>query len=398
MLRYWIWLSALRDIGPKSKYIVLERFATPEAVYYADETAYRAVDGLSDRDIVALLDKNLHEAERILRVCTNKGIQILTQQDAAYPTRLKNIADPPLVLYYYGRLPAIDENVVIAAVGTRHASAYGMKNAKELGYQLSRAGAVVVSGAAKGIDTAALEGALTGGSPVIAVLGCGVDVVYPIVNRNLLKDICHNGCIISEYAPGTPPYSHNFPVRNRIISGLALGVLVVEAPDGSGALITARRALDQGRDVFTIPGNLGTTSMAGNFALLKEGAYLIENGADVLSQYAAQYSCILTREIKAELEEPAMVAEPVSTPKPDKKPVDKRKISNYIDLEEALKNTTPDGAALLRCLSSGEKHVDDLIDQTQIPAARVLSAITMLEIQGYVKRLPARRFSLAEEE
>ena len=396
MLRYWIWLSNLKDIGPRSKALALEHFETPEAVYFADESAYRTIDGLSKRDIAALQNKQLREAENILRVCANKKINILTWQDAAYPVRLKNIIDPPLVLYYVGRLPHVDENVLIAAVGTREPSVYGKKNAKELGYQLSRGGAIVVSGAANGIDTAALEGALTGGSPVIAVMGCGVDVIYPKRNRHLLEDIKRNGCLISEYPPGTPPYPYHFPIRNRILSGLSLGVLVVEAPAHSGALITARRALDQGRDVFTIPGNLGTFTMAGNFALLKDGAYLVENGADVLGQYAAQYHDILTEKIAASLDESAFVAEPIQVPRPDKKSIDKGKNTNYIDLEEALNHASPDGAALLRCLSAGEKHVDDLIDETQIPAARVLSAITMLEIQGYIKRLPAQRFSLAE--
>ena len=136
--------------------------------------------------------------------------------------------------------------------------------------------------------------------------------------------------------------------------------------------------------------------MAGNFALLKEGAYFVENGADILGQYAAQYHDLLTKKIDAEMDEIGIVAEPVQVPQPDKKPIDKEKNTNYIDLEEALNQTTPDGAAILRCLSAGEKHVDDLIDETQIPAARVLSAVTMLEIEGHIKRLPARRFSLAE--
>ncbi|MEI3089308.1 MAG: DNA-processing protein DprA [Oscillospiraceae bacterium] len=177
-----------------------------------------------------LEDKDLTEPRRILSECHRKSIHILTWQDAAYPARLRSIDDPPLLLYYQGTLPDIDAEPVIAMVGTRHASLYGLQQGKMLGYQMGRLGAIVASGGADGVDTVCLTGALTAGGPVIAVLGCGVDVAYPAKNRGLFEDIRYHGCLISEFPPGTPPYPDNFPVRNRILSGISVGVVVVEAP------------------------------------------------------------------------------------------------------------------------------------------------------------------------
>jgi len=374
---------------------LLEYFATPDGVYLADEYSYRRAFGLSDRKLESLGDKSTDEAERILRQCDEHRVNVLTWQDAAYPMRLKNIADPPLVLYYEGRLPYFDEEVAIGVVGTRNASAYGLKHAKELGYQLGRGGAVVVSGCAVGVDRSAMEGALSSGKTVVGVLGNGTNVVYPASNRNLYEDIRSNGCLISEYPPGTAPAREHFPARNRLISGLSLGVLVVEAPRGSGSLITARLALEQGRDVFTIPGNLGTESLEGNLQLLKEGAILVENGSDVLQEYSAQYSWVTDQRIPGDFDVPEPAPEPEKQSPQEKKSFDKGENTNYIDLKDALSDASPEGAAILLCLAEGPKHVDNIIDETQIPAAKILAAVTILEIRGHIKRLPGRRFSLA---
>jgi len=401
MFRYWIWLSTRKYLSGRDKRSLLEHFGTPEAVYLADEFEFRQLVCFSDRKLASLLDKDLRDADKILTDCDNRRVSILTYQDAAYPARLKNISDPPLLLYYEGRLPALDDEVCIGVVGTRKASAYGLKHAKELSYQLGRGGAVIVSGAAVGIDCAAMEGALSSGKPVIAVLGNGTDVVYPASSRNLLTDVRRNGCILSEYPPGTPPCGDHFPVRNRIISGLAQGVLVVEAPRGSGALITANRALEQGRDVFTIPGNLGVETLEGNLQLLRDGAVLVECGADILREYAHRYHTVTDRKIdgKFSVPEPAEIKdEPrVSVAVERKTIVDNEKIPNYIDLEDILPKVSKEGAAVLQTLAAGPLHVDDIIVQTKIPASGILSAVTILEIRGYIKRLPGRYFSLAEK-
>lgn len=212
-----------------------------------------------------------------------KGIGVVCQDDGAYPARLRKIFDPPAVLYYRGRLPR--DELLIAIVGARKASAYGRNAATMLATGLAEAGAGVVSGAARGIDSVAHSGALDGGGYTVAVLGCGVDVVYPPENGRLLDRIAEQGAIVSEYWPGAPPQAQFFPVRNRIISGLARGVVVVEAAARSGSLITADWALEQGRDVFAVPGSIFAGTSSGANRLLKQGAKPVTTAADILEEY-----------------------------------------------------------------------------------------------------------------
>ena len=382
----------------------LRRFGSPEAVFYADAEAYRGIEGLKNAE--PLEDKDLTEPRRILSECHRKSIHILTWQDAAYPARLRSIDDPPLLLYYQGTLPDIDAEPVIAMVGTRRASAYGLLQAKRLGYELGCYGAIVVSGGAAGIDTLALRGAVSSGTPPVAVFACGVDVDYPAANRSLFEDLRTNGCVMSELPPGTPPLPEHFPSRNRILSGLALGSVVVEAPKKSGALITARHALEQGRDVFTLPGNLGNPTCAGNIQLLKQGAILVEEGWDILQEYTYLYPELPQRQrptgpmtlTAQEAAGSVVVAETAAAPeKTDTKAVDKQENRAYIDVQEFLPQVSPDEAAVLRLLEDGKQPVDRLIDETQLPAGRILSALTLLEVKGYVKRLPARYYELAKK-
>lgn len=368
----------------------------------ADGHAYDELQELNVQDKSVLLDKSLSGADRILRECDNKRISILTWGDAAYPARLKTIPDPPLVLYYEGRMPNLESTAVIGMVGTREASLYGMKHAKELGYQLGKGGAIVVSGIAVGIDRMSLEGALSAGMPVISVLGNGTDVVYPKRNRRLYDDVRANGCLLSEFPPGTRPLWTNFPTRNRIISGLSLGVVVVEAPAVSGALITARTALEQGRDVFTIPANLGVDSCKGNLMLLKDGAVLVEDGSDVLREYAGRFDLDLNK-FPADFHVddaglPQATEERTTPPRAevDKKSIDKENLANYIVLENILPEVSEDCAKVLKILSAGDLHVDAIVERTSIPASKVSTAMTILQIKKFVKRLPGMRFSLAD--
>lgn len=212
MLRYWVWLSTRKAIGRAGMLAALRHFGTPEAVYLADEQSLREVEGL--RKTESLLDKDLTQTDRILNDCYRLNIHILTWQDAQYPQRLRNIPDPPVLLYYQGTFPAVDSELIIAMVGTRRASVYGMIQAKQLGNELGRYGAIVASGGAEGIDTMALRGALGSGKAVIAVLGGGHDRLYPAKNRELFADVRAHGCLLSEYPPGTPPLGEHFPVRN----------------------------------------------------------------------------------------------------------------------------------------------------------------------------------------
>lgn len=402
MLRYWIWLSTRKHIGNRKKILLLEHFGTPEAVYLADNYAYEAIVELGSQDKTVLSDKSLVEAEHILRDCDNKRISILTWNDAAYPARLKAISDPPVVLYYEGRIPNVDSTATIGMVGTREASVYGMKHAKQIGYQLGKGGAIVVSGIAVGIDRMSLEGALTAGMPVISVLGNGTDVVYPKRNRRLYDDVRANGCLLSEFPPGTQPVWTNFPMRNRVISGLSLGVIVVEAPDVSGALITARTALEQGRDVFTIPANLGVESCKGNLKLLREGAVLVEDGSDILREYAGRFDLNLHKFTAdftvdaAEAEAPKKQPVKRNAASVDEISVDKEKTANYIVLNKILQEVSEDCAVVLKALADGPLHVDAVVERAAIPASKVSTAMTILQIKKFVKRLPGMRFALAD--
>lgn len=382
-------------------------------VLWGPVSAYSAVEEITEKGCEALTDKDLSEAQRILDLCIQKDIQICTYHDGSYPFRLKNISDPPLVLYYRGRLTGLGSCPAIAVVGTRKCSAYGITTARRMGYQIVRCGGMVVSGIAAGIDSAAMQGALTAGGNVIGVLGCGIDVVYPAKNKSLYLDTERNGCLISEYPPGTPPYAWNFPRRNRIISGLSNGVLVVEAPEESGSLITARRALDQGRDVFVVPGNIDVPTFRGSNSLLREGAIAVSSGWDVVSEYEALFPGQVRRGAdRREEEESLLVAEaeksmpqvaqkraipgkkPASDKKKPKKPIDngeKPPYSDHCDILETLSDTE---RQLLEPLRGGEKLVDELIAKSGLPAGKVLSMLTMLQIRGVVELLPGKRISL----
>jgi len=399
LLKYWLWLTTRKGLGARGARLIAEHFPSPEAAYAADARAYAQIEDF--RPVDSLLDKDLSVAEQILRQCYEKGISILTVQDASYPDRLRAMDDRPLVLYYKGMLPDLN-GPAIGIVGTRRASVYGLSQARRMGFALSHCGCTVVSGGAKGIDTEALRGALTGGSPVIAVLGCGVDVVYPRENQRLFRSVEQNGCLISEYPPGTPPLSAHFPVRNRIISGLSLGVLVAEAPEKSGALITANRALEQGRDVFVLPANVGVESCSGNLKLLREGAVPVCDAWDILQEYEARYSGILLRKptgssVGGELT-PDLDEEPAPEAKPTQKiDIDKTKARAYIDLNSVLETLPKDEQALAVLLQDGPMHIDTIADRSQLGAGRALASLTLLELKGVVRRSSAGMYELQTE-
>lgn len=400
VLKYWLWLATRKGLGARGAYLVARHFPSPEAAFFADPKSYEAIEGL--RAPGALLDKDLGEAEKILRACYDRGISIVTMQDAAYPQRLLALDDPPTVLYYKGTMPDLN-GPAIGVVGTRNASLYGLTQARRMGYGLSRCGAVVISGGAKGIDTEALRGALLGGSPVVAVLGCGVDVVYPQSNRTLFRDIMDHGCLLSELPPGLQPRPEHFPVRNRIISGLSVGVLVVEAPLKSGALITAQRALDQGRDVFALPANVGQRTGDGNLQLLREGAILVRDPWELLQEYTGQFPHALQMQDCSGWDAgPAPEPENFekteksveNSPSPVKKPVDKGENRNYIDAKKVT-GLSPEEQQLTGLLAAGPCHIDTLSEQLGQPAGCVLALLTMLEVRGLIQHLPGRMFSLA---
>ncbi len=391
-LKYWLWLSTLRGVSSRSALELLQQFGSPESLYYADGAQLRQA-GLEGRVLAAVEERSLEEADRILGECDRLGLRILTIQDTEYPDRLKNIYDPPLLLYLKGRMPLFDEEVALAMVGTRDCSAYGIYAAETLSHSLSKQGALIVSGLAKGIDAAAHRGALRAGGVTAAVLGNGHDVIYPPENRALYEDIAATGVLLSEYPPGTRPEGKHFPVRNRIISGLCLGAVIVEAPMRSGALITAELALEQGRDVFAVPGPINSPASAGCNRLIRDGAFLAADSWDILREYAGRYP----HKLFAQAVEPIL---PLEAEPPRRR---ERKAEKEEPEEAGLQlpvldlgvdhGLTDDQVAILRALE-GEMQVDDIIEATQIPARRVLSALTLLEVENYVAQSSGKRFSL----
>ncbi|MBQ4381371.1 MAG: DNA-processing protein DprA [Oscillospiraceae bacterium] len=410
-LRYWVWLATRRGLGARTAFELLNHFGSPEEIFFADKPKLSAVLPVNSpllSDSSPLFDHDLDEARAIVRYCTEKRISILTYPDGAYPARLKNIYDPPLVLYVYGRLPELDDEAVVAVVGTRECSATGLTNAERISYEIAKMGGIIVSGLARGIDSAAARGAIRAGGKVIGVLGSGVDVVYPQSNRALFGDIYRTGALISEYPPQTKPEKSHFPARNRIMSGISMGVLVVEAPEKSGALITAARALEQGRDVFAVPGSLDNRLAAGSNALLKEGAQVVTCGRDIMELYEAYYPekvrmaprlteldergkrMMVERELAAVQQQEK--AAPVSR-EPAKNTVDKKKPEDYIEISQALEDLSPEELQVLKSIDKRSMHVDDIIARSGMEPALVLSCLTMLEISGAVTQEAGKRFT-----
>ena len=409
-LKYWLWLAGRRGIAKAKLVELLDYFGSPDEVYFSGEPFYRHV---LEGDISSLLDKSLDGARSILRKCDDLGFSVVTMGDSGYPARLANIYDPPLVLYVRGKLPNLDEEPAVAMVGTRECTPYGLVTAEKIAFETAKCGGIIVTGLARGIDSAAARGALRAGGRVIGVLGCGLDIVYPRSNKALFDDVAAVGALISEFPPGTPPEGKNFPVRNRILSGISLGVTLIEAPERSGALITASLALEQGRDVFVVPGNIDADSCRGSNALLREGACPVMSGWDIMGQYETLFPDRISRPdgrrllpldeggarelVDRELREvrgtgPKKSGEgPVTDRKTTKKVFDNDSAPGYIDILVDPDTLTLDERAVLKALTS-RRHMDEIIVSSGLPARAVMSALTTLEIQGCVTQEPGKYF------
>lgn len=358
-VKYWIGFNIVRGIGPAKVRALLDHFCDLRLAWEATADQLRAagLDSRALKSLLAVREKLDLEAEvaRLARA----GVRVVTWSSPDYPDRLRHIYHPPPVLYLRGSLAPADEWAV-AVVGTRRATVYGKEATRRIAGELARAGVTVVSGLAKGIDTAAHRAALEAGGRTIAVLGCGVDVTYPAENRNLMQRILEQGAVISEYALGTPPESSNFPPRNRIISGLSLGVVVVEAAQRSGALITADFAAEQGREVFAVPGNMFNRTSKGCNRLIQQGAKLLLDVDDILEELN------LTM-VAQQLELKAIVPE----------------------------NETE--SRLLKFLSGDPLHIDEIVRQAALPISEVSSTLALMELKGMVRQVGGMNYVLARE-
>lgn len=359
-LRYWVGFNIVPQIGPARLRALLQHFGSLEAAWKADAQALEAA-GLDRRALANLLaTRRALDLDRELERLARAGVTVLTWDDPAYPRRLREISAPPPVLYVRGSLLADDEWAV-AVVGTRRASAYGLEMARQLAGDLARNHITVVSGLARGIDSEAHHAALASGGRTIAVLGSSLDRIYPPENVDLARQVVGSGAVVSEYPFGTRPEAGNFPARNRIISGLSLGTLVVEAGETSGALITAHYALEQGRETFAVPGSALSRRSAGTNRLVQRGeAKLVTRVQDILEELNLT---MLDQQVEV------------------------RQIVPENDVE----------AALLAHLSLEPTHIDDLSRSTRLPVAQVSSALSLMELKGLICRVGAMSYVLTRE-
>lgn len=286
---YWVWLACRLGAANPDFQRLIVRYENPYDIYDADSSDIALTQGLSERTVRVLEDKSLVEASDIIAYCARTEVGIIPYSDNRYPNRLRLLKDPPALLYVKGELPDMDSLVCIAVVGTRRMSAYGRECAYRISYELGAAGAAVVSGMALGIDGTAACGAINGKGRTVAVLGSGIDIIYPREHTQLFGHIIVNGAVVTEYPPGTPPAGENFPRRNRIISGMCQGALIIEADAKSGAMITARTASEQGRQIFAIPGNIGEENTEGTNMLIHDGAIVVIDTEDIFNEYTYLY-------------------------------------------------------------------------------------------------------------
>src|SRR5579862_104470 len=347
----WLGLAVTSGLSPRRAFELVARFGTPGAVLAA------APAGLGDGDVARDLregwERGRREADRLARL----GATFLAWSDSGYPVRLREIADPPLTLAVRGTL--LDDEPTVAIVGTRRASEYGRRIAGELADGLARAGVTLVSGLAAGIDGAAHRAALAAGGRTIAVLGTGIDVVYPSWHAELAAAIAGSGALVSEFACGAEPLPYHFPRRNRVISGLSLGTIVIEAAEQSGSLITAAFALEQNRQVFAVPGPVGAVRQHGPHRLIQQGAKLVTKVEDVVEEIAPQLL-------------PRLAARRAA---------------------DQSASVSADERSVLDVLGADGRHIDELIRALGVPPATALETLLALELRGIVRQLPGKRFS-----
>ena len=286
---YWIWLSCACTPDSSTYEKLLSRFDSPEQIYAADEDALRRAVGTRCGDFTALLDKDLTAAKELLDFCLKKKIGLLTRDDERFPDALRNIPHPPVMLYYRGKLPDFNTELCVSVVGARHMSEYGRRCAFRISTDLATAGALIVSGMARGIDAVAAAGAIYAGRPTVAVLGSGIDICYPKEHLTLARRIVEDGCVLTEFPPHTPPHGYHFPKRNRIISGLSVATVVIEGNERSGSLLTARHATAQGRDVYALPGSVDSPMSFVPNLLLRNGAKSLTCADDMIRDYENVY-------------------------------------------------------------------------------------------------------------
>lgn len=413
---YYIWLQLVLGPGSGKLPAVLRRFGGAEALHHADSASRRESGIFSPAEIQKINKIPLDAADRILENCKKIGCLVFTPEDEAYPARLFNTIDPPCALYVAGQWPAIDDEAAVTVVGARRPTGDGVSAAASLAARLARAGMLIVSGGALGIDYAAHMGALAAGGRTVCVMPCGVDCNYPSQNAEMRRLVRERGCLISEYPPGTPVPRGAFQARNRLLSGLSLGTVVIEAGKSSGTLITAHRAVEQGRDVYVVPGPVGSPVYAGSNRLIQDGAAPLLDAADILTAYAPDYPHKLNLRQAAEpfskevltrladlLAHPHVKTQPDSPPEKRRMPLEKPTVpsrpKSAISTPQTPVPKRPAGdelssaaAQIYDAMEAEPLSADYLSVKCGVEAGAVLAALTELELLGYIRPVPGGRF------
>lgn len=355
---YYIALTMVKDIGPISAKSLLSHFKSPKDVFNStiEELASCNEIGLKKAGFIKKF-KEWDKIDKIIKKLERHDVKLIRYVDEQYPENLKELDDAPIVLYCKGTFTKRDE-IAIAIIGSRNMTEYGRTNAHRLSYGLASAGVTIVSGFARGIDTVAHQGALNAGGRTIAVLGSGLDIIYPSENVRLYEKISQYGCLLSEYPFGTPPEKHNFPRRNRLISGISIGVIVVEAAANSGSLITAQCALDQNREVFAVPGSVNSVLSQGTNNLIKKGAKLVQHADDIIEELLPQLKNLVAKEGHKEIS------------------------LEFNDKEKAI----------LSSLDYKPIHIDEIVRKARISVDELLVLLLNLEIKGFIKQKEGKRF------
>lgn len=402
-VKYWLWFTTRKGLSPQVAMALYEGYGKAiHRLYLAGEDSLCCYD-LSPFVLSQLLDKDLSPIHEIMGLCDAQNIQIITYQDATYPNKLRNLIDPPLLLYAKGRIPLLDDVLTFAMVGARQATPYGVAEATEIALSLTKAGAYVITGMAEGIDSACIEGALKAGGPLVSVVAGGIDQHFPKSSSHFYHDVATVGVILSEYPPKTPHMGRHFRPRNRIISGLSNGVMLVESRGTGGSMMTASIAEEQGRDLFALPTSVRSPMGVGPHRLIqKHGAYLVTSAQDILEFYGRKYPLHKSQGLSQSSTQ-ARVSEvvgnvPIAPHKEKKKKKAPKTTGEEIIHTQNTKSTetqsktlslaqqkgqfSDDQIKLLGLMQGDSYSIDALVEVSQLPAKRVLSAITMLEMDG----------------
>lgn len=383
---YWVWLQNVLGYGCATANAVLEKDISPRQIYEMRKDELLQLGIFKAQQIAKIKSVTLDNANKTLEECQKRKYSIITPENPAYPNRFRNIHAPPLVLYVIGNFENLDSIPTIAIVGTRNMSDYGKKVALDLSYHLAEVGFVIVSGIAVGIDAQAHRGTIKANGKSIAIVGGGLDKNYPVENWKLRDEIVQKGAIISEYPPGTPCYGWNFPVRNRLISGLSLGVIVVEGSSRSGAMITANHALSQGKDVFAVPTGIYSANGEGTLQLIKDGAKPVTNAMDIIEEYSYHFGEGISKTKSTHTtEKDAPVIVRKDKGKSDKiKPCIPKK-----PLPDLKENQT----IVYQLLTDEPLLIDEIIAKSGLLTNQVLSTLTVLEIYGLIRAYPGKRYA-----